>query len=707
MGSYARGVLRVAAPWLCVVAFHVCAAETPQPGPGVIEEVIVTAERRESSLQKTPVAISVFNDEFLKASTVRSIQDVAPYSPGLNYTQVSNFAQLNMRGIGLEQINMGGEPGVAFHVDGVYVARPFVNDAVFLDLARVEVLRGPQGTLYGRNATGGSVNLISNTPTDTFESEFAGLVGNYDRVRISAMASGPLGRPGVRGRIAVVSDERDGYLDNLLNGKSLEDARTRSVRGQLDFDLSESLTLAVAGDYMKQDDTGPMFRPGDIPGTAAALGGRLSDDPWKIYVDGPSDQDVDASGLSARLNWDLEGFSVTAITAWRRSSFDLRSDLDGTDFFLVNEDLHEDASQFSQELQIASADDDRLQWLAGAYYFHENADLDYIFPIPPFATTIRFVSEQETTAYALFGQISYALTDRLTLTAGLRYSDDEKKGSTEQTFFVVGNVDVDDDWQAWTPRFVIDYQVSDASLVYLSVARGFKAGGINTGSLQVAAYDPEYVWNYEVGVKSRFFEDRLQTNLAAFQYNYDDLQVTQFAVGQTFIENAADAEGRGIELEATALIGAHMSLSVALAYLDAEFTRYQALDTFRPELGVLDLENNDLPRAPKFTASVVAQYDQPFASGAQLSTRIEYQYQDDFYFTSFNTDYAQGGQYDLLNARIAFVLPGQRWEVAAFGKNLTDQEYELATTVSGINAGTLELYGAPRTYGVEARYRFE
>jgi iron complex outermembrane receptor protein len=343
----------------------------------------------------------------------------------------------------------------------------------------------------------------------------------------------------------------------------------------------------------------------------------------------------------------------------------------------------------------------------GAYYFHENADLDYMFPIPLFGTTIRFVSEQETTAYALFGQASYEVTDRLTLTAGLRYSDDEKKGSTEQTFFVVGDVSVDDSWQAWTPRFVADYSVSETSTVYLSVARGFKAGGINTGSLQVAAYDPEYVWNYEFGMKARYFDDRLQTNIAAFYYDYDDLQVTQFAVGQTFIENAASAEGRGVEIEATALLGAHMSLSIGVAYLDTEFTQYEALDTFRPELGLLDLEGNDLPRAPKFSGSVVAQYDQPLRSGATLSTRLEYQHQDEFYFTSFNTDYAEGGRFDLFNARIAFTSPDERWQLAAYGKNRTDEEYELATTVSGINAGTLELYGAPRTYGVEVRFRFE
>ena len=674
--------------------------------PGVIEEVIVTAERRESTLLQTPVALSVFNEEFLDQSTVRSIQDVAPYSPGFSYTQVSNFPQLNMRGIGLEQINMGGEPGVAFHVDGVYQARPYVNEAVFVDLARVEVLRGPQGTLYGRNATGGSVNLIANAPASEPEGQVGLLFGNHNRVRASAVASGPLGNATRRGRFSVVSDQRDGYLDNELNGSDVEDAQSVSVRGALEFDLASNLMLQIAADHMVTDDTGPLFRVGDIGGTAPALGGRVADDPWKIFADGPSDHHIRSSGGSVRLEWALEGMTVMSLSAFRRSSFDLRSDLDGTDFTLVNEDLHEDASQFSQELQLASANDAGLRWLVGAYFFHEDADLDYAFDIPILGTQILFLSEQETTAYALFGELSIDLSDRLTLTAGLRFSNDDKDGSTQQTFFVVGNVDVDDSWKAWTPRIVLDFTVTDDTFLYASAARGFKAGGINTGSLQASAYDPEFIWNYELGVKSRAFGNRLQTNVAAFYYEYDDLQVNQFDVGQTFIENAAQATGRGLEVEATALFGTRLSVNLGMAYLDTEFTDYLALDTFRPALGVLDLDGNSLPRAPEFSASLVVQYDVPLASGATISNRLEYLLQDDVYFTGFNTSFAEGGGYDLLNARIAYGAVSGRWEVAVFGKNLTDEAYEIAATVSGINAGTLELFGAPRTYGLEMRYRF-
>lgn len=698
--------------WISLVSAMSAVADESQSNrkaddaPRQIEEVVITAERRESSLQKTPIAVAVFNDQFLEQGNITDVQNLAPFAPGLNYTQVSNFAQLNIRGIGLEQINLGGEPGVALHQDGVYIARPFVNNAVFLDVDRVEVVRGPQGTLYGRNATGGSINLVSNRPTDTFESEVSTLFGNYGRARFTGMASGPLSDDGaVRGRVALVSDQRDGYLKNHLGGSDLEDDDTYSGRGEIAFDVSDSIEVGLSGDYMRADNTGPMFRTGDIGGTAPALGGRVDGDPWKIYIDGSHDQNIHDWGTTGRVTWHGESVSLTSLTAYRDSKFRLKSDLDGTDFFLNDEDLEEKADQFSQEFQLASNGDAPLSWIVGAYYFHENGRLNYDFDIPPLATVISFHANQDTTAYALFGDATYRLTDKWSVTAGLRYSDERKDAFNQQTFFVVGTASVDDDWSAVTPRFVVSYQVNDDTLSYFSVSKGFKSGGINTGSTQSNAYDPEYIWNYELGLKSRAFDGRLQANLAAFFYQYDDLQVTQYAVGQAFIDNAAKAEGWGFEAEVTAYLTDQLSINATLAYIDTQFTNYQSLDSFRPELGVLDLDGNELPRAPNLTSSLIARYEIPMGRWI-LSLQGEYLHRDEQYFTAFNTDYAEGGQYDLINTRVSFAPQDGRWTFAAYGQNLTDEEYEMTETVSGINAGTLVLYGAPLTYGLEARFRF-
>jgi iron complex outermembrane recepter protein len=694
------------AVWPTLVAAQ--AAPTAAGSDSVImEEIVVTAERRESSLQRTPLAITAISGEALATAAIKDVQDLAPSAPGLSYNRVSNFAQLNIRGIGLEQINLGGEPGVAFHIDGVYLARTFVGDAIFADLARVEVLRGPQGTLYGRNATGGSLNLISVEPQREFEGRVGASYGNYDRVRAEAMLNAPLTEDGsVRARFSGVLDQRDGFLLNLTNGERVDDARARSLRGQIAFDLGERGELLLAADHARDGGTGPVFQPGSIPGTAAAFGGRLDPDPRKLYADGPFDQTVKSSGVSARLKYEFDSVNFTSLTAYRDSSFVLTSDLDGTDFFLINETLKESGEQFSQEFQLASTGESAFQWLLGAYYFHEDGALDYAFPVPLFGTTIRFIANQKTEAYALFGQASYQITDALKMTVGLRWSHDKKKGDTLRDLFAISTVQVKDSWSAVTPRFVLDYQINDDTLAYASVSRGFKAGGLNTASLQTAAYDPEYIWNYEIGLKTRGLDGRLQLNLAAFHYDYSDLQVSQFAVGQTFIENAASARGNGVEAEMILIPVDNLKLTASAAWLDAKFKNYRSADSFRPALGVIDLSGNQLPRAPKFTASVAADYEAPLPGGSTLLLRGEFNHRDSVYFTPFNTDFAKGGRLDQVNARIGWRSADEKWQLGVFGRNLTNDLTEQTITVSGINGGTLVLYGPPRTYGVDVRFSF-
>jgi iron complex outermembrane receptor protein len=677
----------------------------PVAEPSGVEEITVTAERRRTSLQKTPIAVSAFTAKALEDRSIKDVQDLAQTAPGLNFNKVSNFVQLSIRGISLEQINLGGEPGVALHQDGVYLARPFVADALFSDLERVEVLRGPQGTLYGRNATGGSVNLISNEPTDEASARLGLTVGNYSRIRVDAMANGRLAE-GVDARASFVFDKRDGYIENLVDGSDLDDSKVGSGRASVKFRLSPDATFLVTADYAKEDDTGPVFDVGRITGTAPALGGRYDDDPRTIYLDGPASNKRTNWGLLGRLVWEFEGATLTSLTAYRESEFHLQSDLDGTDFFLVNEDLNEKGKQFSQEIQLASNGTGPFQWLAGVYAFTEDGTLGYDFPIPLLGATIMFDATQDTTAFAAFGQATYAFDERFSITAGLRYSYEKKKGHTDMVFIVPSSVDVRDDWSALTPRLALNFQVTPNNLLYASVARGFKAGGINTGSVQEAAYDPEYIWSYEVGSKNRFWDGRFQLNLAAFFYKYTDLQVNQFAVGRTFITNAASAEGKGLEAEFVLKPFEGFTLDGTLTLLDTEFTDFTTLDTFRPTLGLLNLSGNELPRAPNFMLSLGAQYAFSLADGSTLTVRADYSHKDDYYYTPFNTEYARADAIDLLNARISYESADGAWQAAVFGRNLTDEVYTQTITVSGINAGTIELYAPPFTWGVEVRRFF-
>jgi iron complex outermembrane recepter protein len=672
-----------------------------------IETVIVTAQRRSTDLQETPVAITAFGSRALEARSVTDVQSLATAATGLSYNKVSNFVQLSIRGVSLEQINLGGEPGVAFHMDGVYVARPFAADAVLSDLERVEVLRGPQGTLYGRNATGGSVNLIPNQPRADFAASVGLTLGDYARRRGEFMVNGALNdSQTVQGRISVTADQHDGYITNLGNGEDLDDGNTLSARAALGIDFSPATRLILSVDHTRTDDTGPVFDVGRIPGTAPALGGQVTADPRTIYIDGPASNDFKASGVSARLTTSFGDLEFVSITSYRDTSFRLQSDLDGTDFFLINEDLREAAEQWSQEFQLSSKGSGRLDWLIGAYAFTEDGTLNYAFPVPLLATTITFDANQKTDAYAVFGQASYHFTDRLTGTFGLRYSHESKSGDTTQFLFVRNAVSLSDSWNAWTPKIGFEYQLNDRTMAYISVSRGFKAGGLNTTSLQADAYDPEYIWSTEVGVKMRAFDNRLQLNWAAFAYEYSDLQVNQFAVGQSFIANAASARGQGLEVELLARPTPGFQLDASLSALDATFDEFSTLDTFRPELGILDLKGNSLPRAPRISLGLGLQQAFSLPGGSSLTARADYAYKSEFYFTPFNTDYARSPSTGVVNARLAWEDSAEQWSVAVFGRNLTDEVVFQTVTVSGINAGTIVLYAPPRTWGLELKRTF-
>lgn len=708
---------------LLSLSFIISAAVADENKPSGIEEITVTAERREEAVQKTPISITALDADTLDRADVQDLGDVAKLAPGLAFNQTSNFTQLSIRGIGLSQYNLGGEPGVAVYVDGVYLARPFALDSVLDDLARVEVLRGPQGTLYGRNATGGAINLISNAPTDTFQGNIGVTVGNYGSVQVEGVVSGPLDEDGsVRGRISVVTEEHGGYTENIYNDGHVQDERNQSARGQIAVDITSNLTVTFEGDLTHEHDSGPIFKPGTIspfplpgavPGTvlpqgfAPALGGHTSDDPWKVYLDGPQDYLFDASGGSAKAVWNLGWATLTSQAAYRDTRFHLLGDLDGTDLLFLNEDLREKAQAFSEETQLASNGTGPLQWIFGGFAYHENGYLDYIFHVALFGGDLVDVATQRTTSYAAFGEASYNFTDTLKLTTGLRYSYDQKSLNESSTLLgVAGYNTTGKSWSALTPKFVLSYDLDPDKMLYVSATRGFKSGGFNIGALQKTPYNPEYVWSYEAGLKSQWFDNRLQANIDAFHYDYSNLQVTQYFVGKTVITNAATAKANGVEGSLTVIPVDNLTLDASIAYLNATFQNFSESDSLRPLLGVLNLQGNTLPRAPKWQNNLGAEYDLPLGNGNTLSARYDYFYQSKLYFTEFNTDYAMSKPYSISNARLAYTSGDGHWEVAAFAKNIFNKAALTSVTVSGVNGGTLDQYNDPRTYGLQIKYNF-
>jgi iron complex outermembrane receptor protein len=725
----------------------------------VLEEVVVTAEKRESTVQDTPISITAFTGEALAAAGITSTESLANFTPGLT-VQREVIGKVVIRGIGTENFTIGSDPGVAIHKEGAYIARSSVAIFDLFDVDRVEVLRGPQGTLYGRNATGGVINIVSREP----EAEFGGYAkvdfGNYARRRFEGALNAPLGNA-VRARLSVLYAERDGYTENLFPGAGargldeLDDQDLWGVRGQLEFDLSEAAALLLQAEALRDDSNPVAFKYFQQPlPWQNAMDLTLPDlrqvsQGFETAIPGsgrtvPDISQADQTSFSARLTWDLGGARFSSLTAYREIDFSWINDGDGVDQFFVNYFQTDESEQVTQEFQLTSAGESRLQWLIGAFYLQEDAEMfngiPFIIPIPtPF---ILWDAESETEAYAVFAQGTYDFTDRLRGTLGVRYNNEDKKGDFVYNLF--GGIlpppgppgtrfsDIlDDSWDAVTPKLGVDFDFTDDVMGYLSVTRGFKSGGFNFIALQ-GPYDPEYVWDYEIGLKTRSAGGRLIANFGAFYYDYKDLQVGKVVNLSASVVNAAQATIKGVEAELRAVPGEGFEVSAGLAWLDTEYDEFVTEDPgytgdpaapgalgcgtpvslappAQPNRSV-SLAGCELPRAPELQGALGVSWSRQLAGGGELRLRGDYIHRGDQFFTQFNRNVVGQDAYDLLNARVSFTAPDERWSVTLYGDNLTDEEYFSTVLESGVaSPGTVvpqAVLGPPRTYGLVVNYNF-
>lgn len=696
-----------------------------------LDEVVVTAERRATNVQTTALAVSAFSSEMLERSQVDTIEDLSVLVPNINFGQQFGNARIAIRGIGFDTIAPGSEARVAYHLDGVYVSRPSAGLAGFYDVERIEVLRGPQGTLYGRNATAGSVNVISNAPTEELDGYVRGTVGSHGRIETEGAISGPL-VDGLTARLSVRTEQRDGYGKNLTTGRDADDRDTFSARLRLRAEPSDRLRMDLIADFHTEDDHSNALHyfgagnPNRTP-VGIALGGRFSTDFHDIYSDIESINDRQNWGVQGAIRYELsDALTLTSLTAYRDTEYMTQTDLDATDAPLTYYGQHENADQFTQEFQLAG-DFDRFRFVAGAYYFRENITSGLTVPFNHriLGGADRIIQGQaiggdtETRAWAVFGQANYALTPDLTLVAGLRYSEEEKHLDEYAQFDLVRTYDpsnpiipnriqsADASWNAFTPKLTIEYKPADNAFLYATISRGFKSGGFNVGGMQ-APFEPEMIWNYEAGAKIDWFDRRLRTNLSAFFYDYSDLQVTKVVNNVITTVNAATAIIKGLEGEITFLATDNLRFDASFSVTDSEYQDFGTSDPARPLLGVIDLSGNQLSQSPKYTLFVAGQYDINTSSAGMFSPRIEFYATDKVYFNAFNRDVASQDARQLINAMVNWESPSGQWTGAVYVRNLTDDEYIanafvgtslLADTIVGVA-------GPPRTFGVSLGYRF-
>lgn len=761
------------------------AAQAQDAAPA-LEEVIVTAQKRSENVQNVPISITAIPETFIQEVGAQTVNDLGLYTPGLE-TRVSQPTQpaFNIRGITTSDFGIGADPAVAVYVDGVYSGRSGAAMTAFQDVARVEVLKGPQGTLFGKNAAAGALHIVSNAPSDEVEAEVNVRVGNHSRRTVQATFNAPLA-DNLFLRVNALDNQREGYRRNLATGGSLQDENNYGARAALLWQATESTSATLRMEYIDVDQDSAigygLLNGGDPYGAAA--------------VDAPVREALHLAGGSLTVESDLGATNFTSITATR--SFGSRNlrDEDGTAAFplyFTSENI-EDNRFVSQELRLVSDNSSKLRWTLGAMYSRERGEQDSalnfstdlidraLLGSPDVAAGLDIYNAIFGTSYtaatapagfgwdivldptgeniinwgtplgggqsvlggffpenahvdltststAAYADGTYALTDKTDVTVGLRYTRDEKDFTltiqpNQFGFGVVytttPGVTQSKSWSNLSSRAVLSHRFTEDVMTYASYATGYKAGGFNSTELS-NPFDEEEVTNYELGLKSTAFDRRLRFNAALFFYDYTDLQelVTilnpDTGINEPRIRNE-DAEGRGVEVETQWRVLPALTLSANYAYLDTEITRF---DLFPTETAADDRTGEPQSSVAKQKFNLGAQYTLTLQKAGDVSLWLGYTHVGRRRTQGLGgaTPEAQAlmdlyrddldGPYDVVDARITYNDPSERWRVSLFGQNLTNEQYLYGLGGFAASIGSpIADRAPPRFFGVEAAYRF-
>ena len=708
-----------------------------------IEEITVTARKRAESIQDVPISISALSATDIEARSLNSLRELGQFVTNVSYFQSGEIgsgpASVFIRGVGQLNTQATRDPGVGIYLDGVFLGRMQGLDLDLTDVARVEVLRGPQGTLFGKNTTGGAINTVTVKPDlDAFSGSAEATVGRYDRIDGKLGLNVPLVPGKLAARLAVSSRNRDGYGKQLdfNTGETLVDSGDVdrvSSRGSLYWTPTEDFNALVSFDYTRQRETGAPRTIAQFITAPTTFVARLynnfvhpdygpafsTGNNFDNFATGVDANDLDAWGTSLTLSWDIGKLNLKSISAYRDNESFIGVDPDGTPHRFIQSALTFNFDQFSQELQLSGlAFNDRLNWVTGVFYFEEDNDEEgtsefavEVFrairlEVPGNYTRLTDISSE---SIAVFGQGTFSITGKLSLTAGLRYTDVEKTYEQSRTASLSGRplpgiAEKEASFDSVTGRVGAEYRFNEDVMVYASLSEGFLSGGINTTTQTAPPFKPEKLVSYELGLKADHFDNRLRFNTAFFYSDYEDIQftITRVVPGTVrpvrLIGNAAEARIWGFEMDVTAVPVERMTLSAGLGHIDA---KYQEVD---PTSGITT--DTDFARTPKWSATLSGSYQMPLGSIGDIRAGVNYSYKSRIEHNIPNNPFIRQNGYGLVNARLTWISPGGDWEVAVFGTNLTDEEYTLATT-NFAGLGFIDAqYAVPREWGVSAKWLF-
>lgn len=687
-----------------------------------MEEIIVTvsAERREKDILKSPLSLNVLDGEQLRKAAVFDSLDLPQQVPGLMITTNAILGQPYIRGVGTDLLSGGSDPSVSLYQDGIYLTRPLNAITDLFDVKRVEVLKGPQGVLFGRNSTGGVLHIITKEPHGGNEVGANLYYGNHAHVRVDGVLNTPLSQS-VSLRLALQVTDRGGLVTNLVDQSKLDDLNSSALRLKLKWTISDQSDLLIGTDYSR--DTGTrhlapkLVAPYDAT-PAVLFGGMVPPTVRDVMHDAPVASLISVWGINSRYRYLGDAVTFTSRSSWRESHFEGIFDLDGTQLPLGTNMPMEKSGSFSQELELKSAGDGDLEWLIGAFYGHENItqrlDLNTIdiTSSPPAFLRDLATAKVTSSVYSLFGEIGYRLTSRLRLKAGLRYSHESKKNDFVETVndFAIADYIVSDSWNSASPHVRAEYEMKEDIFLYASISNGFKSGGFNVNQAQMASFEPEKLWAYEAGLKASFMDGKGTVSAALFHYDYQNMQVNVLSPlalpGERFtIQNAAKSTLQGAEISLNITPAERLNIGVSLAYLDTKFDKFITINRNDP-FGNPDKSGNPLPLAPEVTLNFAADYTIPVSDNAEVTISGQYHYRSSVYFDPFKDPGNQGGEIHLLNARLEYHDVDGNWYLALVGKNLTNRLYIANKGRLDGTLGNRVQYADPRSYGVQVGIKY-
>jgi len=719
-------------------------AEDAKP---VFEEVLVTAEKRSESLQDLSQAITVLTGQDLDTRQVTSFVDLSAIAPGVNIAKNEGFKTvITIRGVGNEaNQNAIANPSVSYHLDGIYVASPFALQTDFLDLERIEVLRGPQGTLFGQNSTGGAINVITQAPTTDGVFGSADLtVGDYNLIKARGAINIPVSET-VSMRASLISNTRDGFTDNLTLGQDLDDANSLSARVRVLYEPSDNFRANFTAQYFDEDRNG------------AAQKGLLDPTPGarKLRQNSIAEYELRSQLYSAVLEWDFETFSVKSLTSYQDDDILIRRDNDRNDmdflppFAQLPSSYDPETNKqttITQEVNLVSSEPlfGKLDWLAGVFYLDteveisilERLDFGFDGTFDPFTVDtiyayggdVGFISDSkpERDSTSLYAQGTWNYSDTWRSVFGLRYTEDEVYSSVTNYYGREGTDILEIESDKVTGRLVLEHDINDSTMLFGSFTKGFKPGGSNLtyGTEAVVApivvlpiFNEEIVNAYEVGLKTDLADGRVRLNAAAFYYDYKNLQyqATDPEVFNGGVGNIPTSEIFGAELEFSAFLSDSLILDARMAWLDTEITSdHLALDNVQSEaagnalLGqgfglfsdeiqiaradqIQNVNGNELAKTPSFTGNLSLSWTKELEAWGEMRSTLQYTYRGDFKHRIFNNaDTDVVPSYDVLDLVVGFYPgTGESWRVELVAKNLTDED--------GINARFTDVFGVGAT----------